>query len=348
MKTISRAGIFLAAMIVAVTMLLTCRMNVQQPSGPSKVKMYNTDRLITMDRKGVSRLSKNADKMERNGSNRVIVAAKRISKGGHRALLVTMVNDAFLPFVFSWLCNTQTMGIHSQILFITGDQKSAKKITKMWPEVSAVPLDGIHSGNQEYSHVGYVELMVRRSEIILEILEKNIPVFLFEVDCLWIRNPIKNLKRHRGVDIIVNAVSERPKFIAGGFLYLHPTRASKQLWRALTRKLTHLGKKIQNSPDTMLITEMENDQTYLSQLVFAKYGGLTYKILPTEDYADGKWYTFSKEKRNKLKPYLINNNWVRGNRAKIKRAKKWGHWFLKDADTYTCDWERVKNIVHLQ
>jgi hypothetical protein len=29
--------------------------------------------------------------------------------------LITLVNDAYLPFMYSWLCNTERMGIHKQV-----------------------------------------------------------------------------------------------------------------------------------------------------------------------------------------------------------------------------------------
>lgn len=35
-------------------------------------------------------------------------------------------------------------------------------------------------------------------------------------------------------------------------------------------------------------------------------------------------------------PYVINNNWIIGNFAKIARAKRWGHWFLQDEQRGTC------------
>lgn len=280
----------------------------------------------------------------RNDTNPLLSAAMRISKGGREALLVTLVNDAFLPFTFSWLCNTQGMGIHSQVLFITGDSESALKINQKWPEVTAIQIDGVHSGNQEYSHVGYVEMMVRRSEILLQILERNIPIFLFEVDCIWITNPLNSIQSYSNVDIVVSAVSTESNVVAGGFLYLHPTEFSKKLWRALTEQLKQLGLKIRNSAAGNLVSEGDNDQQYLSKLVFSKYGGLRYKILSTEDYADGKWYSLSKEERSKRKmPFIINNNWVVGNPAKIKRAKAWNHWFLTESGD--CDLKNVKRVV---
>lgn len=102
--------------------------------------------------------------------------------------------------------------------------------------------------------------------------------------------------------------------------------------------------KIKNSAAEKLVSESDNDQQYLSKLVFSKYGGLRYKILSTEDYADGKWYSLSKEERNGRKtPLIINNNWVIGNPAKIKRAKAWGHWFLTESGD--CDPKKIQRIV---
>ena len=44
--------------------------------------------------------------------NRIIDAAKTIPQG---PVMVSLVNDAFIPFVFSWLCNTKKMAIHQQV-----------------------------------------------------------------------------------------------------------------------------------------------------------------------------------------------------------------------------------------
>lgn len=129
----------------------------------------------------------------RNDINYVFIVVMRIFKGGQKVLLVILVNDVFLLFIFSWLCNIQGMGIYNQVLFIIGDNESVMKINQKWLEVIVIQIDGVYLGNQEYSYVGYVELMVRRLEVFLEILEKNILIFLFEVDCIWIINLFNNI-----------------------------------------------------------------------------------------------------------------------------------------------------------
>lgn len=229
-------------------------------------------------------------------------------------------------------------------MIITADTESKEKLNKLWPEVKTVTISSLSSkGDQIYSHAGYVRLMIRRTEVLLKILQNNIEIFLFEVDCLWLRNPVPVLKENKGYDILVNPVGSRTGVYAGGFIYLFPTEATKYLWNELNTMLQKLENRIRLLPPGRPISEGENDQVYFSNLVKKKVHGLKPKVLPVIEYADGTWYNFPEEKRKAMKPYVINNNWVKGNENKIARAKKWGHWFIKEDNS--CDMIQVKNIV---
>lgn len=277
----------------------------------------------------------------------IVETGEQIRKKTNNTVLVTLINDAYIRFTYSWLCNTKHMNIHKQVLFITTDNVSRDKLQKDWPEVSAVTLSGLShsSGDQVYSHAGYVILMIRRTEALLAMLNANIEMFLFEVDCLWIRNPLPILKNtSTNFDLLVTPVSDRTVVIAGGFLYMRPTKNLKATWQVLTDQLNGLGKRLTKLKPGKYISEADNDQEYLSRLVMKKHGGLTCKILSLEVYPDGKWYSYPESKRKKLDPDIINNNWALGNKAKIDRAKKWHHWFIKD-DNVTCDMDAVKKIV---
>lgn len=281
-----------------------------------------------------------------SGFPSVVEAAKKIQANSNNTVLVTLINDAYMSFTYSWLCNTKNMDIHRQVLFITTDTVSRDKLHKDWPEVSAITLPSLSlSGDQVYSHAGYVRLMVRRTEALLAILNADVEIFLFEVDCLWIRNPIPTLKKtSKQFDVLVTPVSDRPGIIAGGFLFMRPTMAMKNTWHALTDKLHNLDSRLKKLPPNKAISEGENDQQFLSALIMSKYKGLRYKMLTLQVYADGKWYSYPETKRNKLDPDIINNNWALGNKAKIDRAKQWHHWFVKE-DNISCDMDAVKKIV---
>lgn len=275
--------------------------------------------------------------------NDVVSVAKKISSD-KRTVLVTMVNDAYLPFTYSWLCNTKEMGIHKSVLFITTDKTSKERLTKDWPEVSVVYMDtGPINGHQVYSHVGYVKIMIKRTEMLLSILLADIEIFLFEVDCLWLANPVPDLQKITGFDLLVNPVSDRDVF-AGGFIWLYATNKTKALWKELTEEMEALGSRIEHKSSSDAVSEAENDQNFFSNLVNKRYANVSVKVLPLDVYADGKWYKLPEEKRKQSRPVVINNNWVLGNEAKIVRAKKWKHWFIDEK--FRCITDLVKQVVY--
>lgn len=203
--------------------------------------------------------------------NDLLSIAKRISIY-NRTVLVTMVNDAYLSFTYSWLCNTKNMGIHRSVLIITTDEVSRNKLTKDWPEISVVSMDMGSKGDQTYSKVGYVKIMVKRTEMILSILMADIEVFLFEVDCLWLANPVPELQGTTGYDILVNPVANtNNKVFAGGFLWLYTTDKAKSLWKKLTGEMIALGERISKKSDNVAVSEAENDQQYFSRLINQRY-----------------------------------------------------------------------------
>ena len=200
----------------------------------------------------------------------IVTVAKRVS-AHNKTVLVTMVNDAYLSFTYSWLCNTKPMNIHKSVLIITTDKASKEKLERDWPEISVVAmnLDNI-KGDQTYSHVGYVKIMIKRTEMILAILLADLEIFLFEVDCLWFGNPVPGLQKMSGYDVLVNPVAQRTNIYAGGFLYLFVTDKAKALWRKLTEEMLALGDRISKLDHGKYISEGDNDQQYFSRLITEK------------------------------------------------------------------------------
>ena len=248
-------------------------------------------------------------------------------------VMVTLINNAYLPFTFSWLCNTRHMDVHRYVLFLTTDTDTQTLLLNQWPSVHSAVLHGLHSKtNETYSHTGYLRLMIKRSMAILTMLHQGAEIFVFEVDCVWRRDPIPWIQSVTQVDLLFTYVSVQDQEIAGGFIYLFPTNATKVLWGAVTRKMMRLDDYIRHLPSDVIISEDDNDQKYLS-LLFHKLDNIRYKVLPNYLFPDGKWYNLTKEERDSLDPYLINNNWIIGNQEKINRAKAWKHWFLHENNT---------------
>lgn len=262
-------------------------------------------------------------------------------------ILLAMVNDAFITMTNSWLCNVKPFGIHKHVLFITTDKNSQKMIKYYWPDVAAVyiaTLD-IH-GDQEYSKVGYVKMMHLRTQIIRVLLEHGFTLLLFETDCLWIENPLPDIKNHANNSDIVVAKPTHKHGYLGGFQLLISTGNTLKFYNEFSQMMWKLYNEISSYAASKSVPDYHNDQVYFSNLLEGKYKYLKLGILSPDKYIDGKWYIdYSEERRKQLKPYIINNNWVKGNSAKIARAKKWGHWFWHRNNT--CDEHQVNKVIRL-
>ncbi|XP_070206104.1 uncharacterized protein [Littorina saxatilis] len=248
-------------------------------------------------------------------------------------VLFTMVNDAYFPFTASWCCNTAPMtNVHHRALFLTTDRTTGQRLTKRWPDVTVVTLNSSRfSGSQEYSKAGYVRMMVERTRYILHLLEAGVRLLLFEVDCVWLSDPVPALlARHAEGDILATKVTGR-EVTAGGFLLLNPTTATVKLWRRLTDKRDSLYRRLEKRKNFAAVSEGDNDQQYFTSLVRGKFAGIKVVYLPSDLFPDGKWYQLPAGERSlKPRPVLINNNWMVGNAAKIKRAQAFGHWFWNE------------------
>ena len=261
----------------------------------------------------------------------VQVATEIFRKRG--VVLFTMINDAYFDFAASWCCNTGPLDhVHQHVLFLTTDFKTGERLKALWPNVTVVSEDGSQfQGVLKYSRAGYVRMMAARTRFVLRLLEAGLRLLLFEVDCLWLADPLPLLLARRAQgDILATKVSG-VDVTAGGFLFINPTAAAVKLWRRLTQLMEGLEKRLKQSPATAAVSESQNDQQFFSSLVRSRYAGIKVVYLPPDAFPDGKWYGLPEAARSaKPPPVIINNNWLIGGVAKIRRAKAFGHWFWND------------------
>lgn len=280
-----------------------------------------------------------------NRTTELVQMAKDIQRK-HGVVMVSIINEAFLSFAFSWMCNTEGMNIHDHIIYITTDSESKKMLDLHWEKTNSksvyIPSLNLH-GDQEYSKVGYVKIMNVRTQLILLMLVNNISVFLFETDCVWLSNPMPEIRSSlKSYDMLL-VQPTRGKGVLGGFMVLKPTEATISLWSNLSVQMWKLLMKIQSLPENKEISKIENDQVYLSKLIKMKYAQINVGFLSNKKFSDGKWYEFTENEQSQYTPLIINNNWIAGNKKKKERAEQWGHWFLRD--NITCDHSQIKKIV---
>lgn len=184
--------------------------------------------------------------------------------------------------------------------------------------------------------------MIRRTQILLELLQNGIETFLFEADCLWVKNPLLFSLKFSKYDITFGKITGMNE-VTGGLMYLMPNQATIATFRELNKMLITLEFKMQYMSSEQFISAAENDQMFLSYLVKKKFAGLNSNIVSSTLFADGKWYCMTRKERLMSSPLLINNNWVLGNLNKTARAKMWGHWFINDDNT--CNYKQVDHII---
>ena len=259
-------------------------------------------------------------------------------------VLFTMINDAYFDFAASWSCNTQHMdSVHQRTLFLTTDSKTGENLRSKWPGLSVTSLNSSDLGGaQTYSKAGYIRLMVERTKFIHRLLQAGVRLFLFEVDCIWLEDPTPTLLSRAGEgDILATKVTGQD-VTAGGFLFLNPTEATVKLWQRLVEMMDNLYNKVKALKPSESVSEALNDQQFFTSLVKKGYAGIKMVYLSADKFPDGKWY---EARTRNPKPFIINNNWVSGKEAKVKRAKRFGHWFWNEKEQ-TCSLSAIKNLFH--
>ena len=74
-----------------------------------------------------------------------------------KTIMVAVINDAYLPFAYSWRCNTKEMEVHKTTLFITTDGQTSGKLKRDWPEISVASMNISNlSGDRKFGQAGYV------------------------------------------------------------------------------------------------------------------------------------------------------------------------------------------------
>ncbi|XP_021369514.1 UDP-D-xylose:L-fucose alpha-1,3-D-xylosyltransferase-like [Mizuhopecten yessoensis] len=287
------------------------------------------------------------EKLEKELFSQEIVRSGRSIMKKSDIVLFGMLNDAYIPFTYSWLCNTLPMAIHGSVLLLTMDKNSTNLLKRDWPEVHTVHLPAKDfKGDQEYSKAGYVKMMHLRTQVINLLLRNKIPLLLFETDCLWISNPIPEvIQAVKGHDILAVKPTHKHGYL-GGFMCLMPTEAALKVWGELSERMLSLHNSLTSLKDNEKVADETNDQVFFSSIMEQERKNIKVYEFSNKKIVDGKWYIdFTGKDRKEMRPFIINNNWVLGNKDKITRAKKWGHWFV--SDSLQCNMMQVNKVIQL-
>lgn len=293
-----------------------------------------------------------ASRIDAANVDRIVALGRK--HGGTVSL--TVINKAFLETAQSWLCNVDTAGIRPPgVVWITTDDDAYNGL-KQVPDSYAVRMSEMRGGGKtgtSYGTPGYWLLMLERTSLIRDILERGVGVFAFETDQVWLRDPVPFVHRvvHGGDEVDIVGTLDTRHEIGGNFLYLNPTLATRRVWREVYRRFEHAyNAHGMGRHSAHFRRYMENDQSTLTKLVlfderFKSRNPIVFRTLDTELFVDGRWYddshAYYKSARSRS-PIMINNNFLIGIEKKKTRLQHHGHWFFK---VKTCDEERVHRAI---
>ena len=111
--------------------------------------------------------------------------------------------------------------IYLQVLIITTNANTKQRLELASKDAHVVILSAEQSvdDDQYFSHVGYLKLLVRRTQILNLLIQHDFETFLFEFDFLWIKNPVPLLHSYNNqYDMLFIVNYYEPNSINGGFV----------------------------------------------------------------------------------------------------------------------------------
>lgn len=271
-----------------------------------------------------------------------------VRTGSSGTIFLSVINRNFISFARSWMCNMELLNIRVKTVVWVATDVVAYDAMKVIPGVQAFLLQGMSGAENEkrgskYGTPGYWDLMLSRAKLVRELLDRGVSVLLFDADQVWLQSPMYDVSRavlDPEVDVVGTVVSMEE--VGGNFVFLRATNRTRVMYSALCDMFEEdYLKNGMDKKDSSSKMKIRNDQTILSSFVhkndkWKKLYRCKFHALDRDLFLDGRWYKGAyRSKPRTHYPVIINNNYIEGNDEKIKRARKFGHWFLS-ADNQTC------------
>lgn len=265
--------------------------------------------------------------------------AKALGKR-YTIVFLLFLNEGFLEMTKNFVCNlkvadSKSAQVLQRIIFVTTQQTTADKLAKFDPSLNV--LSQRYAGDQgsvSYGSSAYYKLTLERLKLQQDLLVAGINVFIIESDATWFdgESTIKRLEDGFGKYDIVSADDRGNHLISAGFSGVSASSEkavsfftqyvdgyTKKMAKIKTNDNTNIGDQGEQMMMTRLLAKTKLSIDWLDQCHFMR----------------GQWYSSHGLRDNCPKPWVLQNNWIIGNAAKISRAKKWGYWYLND-DSSRC------------
>lgn len=286
-------------------------------------------------------------------------ALKKIVAEKPKMVSLTIVNYQFMQLTRSWICNVESGNfLPPNIVWITLDKESKQELDDLEIGQTVDVMDVLSADNMDSQHIlygqpAYWKLMLMRTRLIKDILDRGIDVFLFETDQVWLQNPFDfiNKELEAGSDMVGTLDTQHN--VAGNTILLRSILPTRRMWSEVYRlfKMSYDSKRIEEK-DIHSSTFVQHDQYHLSNLLlfdisFTREFPVALGLLNAQLFVGGSWYSGMYNTTESRRPVIINNNFISGTEKKKSRAINFGHWFLK-SDNVSCDNDIVRKALNYE
>ena len=240
----------------------------------------------------------------------------------HGVVLLQLLNESYVEMTKSWICNVRRFGtVLPKTLFVTTDQAAYDALTAFDTTLNVVLEPYIAPKSMKYGQTTYYNYMLFRTKLISTLLDSNLSLWLTESDAVWLKDPTDLVMGTEG-DLVTMSDDRPPrKLLQGGFQLLRPTDATKRLWTRMRDAFETRMKAVSKQ----YIGDHGSEQLMLDKMI-REDSELRVGWLDPHTFVPGLWYKDTSYRNTDAA--VVLNNLIIGNEAKIKRAKKWKHWFL--------------------
>ena len=253
-------------------------------------------------------------------SENVFSIAKTIEQK-YGFVFLMFLNDAYLEMTKSFICHHPTL--LKQTIFLTTGSHLTEQLHAWNPDIFVHAQ--LYSNNKKVSYgtYEYFRLTVERLQFQNELIQNGVNVFVIEADATWNSLNIIEVIRNAFMEHEIVSADDHFKLISAGFLGVRSTDKTRTFFQqyvdAYSKKLEPYRTRSGQIGD---IGEQHTMTPLLKKL------GIQVHWLSQCESANGKWYRQTNP--DCPLPMVIQNNWIVGNSAKIKRAKENKQWFLDE------------------
>lgn len=255
-------------------------------------------------------------------------------------VLVTFLKDK--RYFYNWCCHVQDMLIEGRMIIFTTEDlfldniDSFEYLKRISVPFSVVSLKEDLGHELNRSSTFELKHLKRILRFILDLLQRNHTVLFFKLKTIWLQNPLNLIQKLEIEDSVIDLYSagftNRRSTIDTNFLYLKPSNNLIRLWSKFVQEI-----------ENRLTSRVNNPFSYLAQLLYRRYAGVLYQLLPLRQIQDSAWYnSLTLQKRHVRELHIIRfyaNTSALG--VEFKSLGKYGHWFIRK--DFTCDYDNVVN-----